>query len=278
MSTTNERSMTKSLVDDQKWLPEAFTPGKNDVLIGRGRVCYLHVGNKRLADIVQSMLGLYSVADSKRVRIRVFVPSSKDAAICIPYHSLMLSYFVCRHSPQAKSDIIFDIVTKVRESSPDGGFVKQDKSNGRYFEVGNHLAREKVSQTFRDALSGRYKSSTSAKAHRRKQERLDQKMSTRHGKQIALDNFRTWKQPTMACCSTPVSGHFARFSPFSGFDQNLSLSTFTTRRTLEQNISLAARMRMYADMDMSPASPGSNNGFTPMGLPMKRYEHPMQYY
>ena len=128
-----------SLNDDQVLLSESFTPGINDVILGRGRKCYSHPGNKKLADMVKLMLAPYSIADTKK----------------------------------AKSEIIFNIVIQVREQSKEGGgFVKLDESTGRYYEVGNHLAREKVSQTFRDALSVKYKSSTSAKSYRRKQERL----------------------------------------------------------------------------------------------------------
>ena len=141
------RKMTTTLNEEQRWLTESFIPSEHDVVIGRGRACYSHVGNRHLADIVNSMLVAYSAADSKK----------------------------------AKSEIIFEIVMKVREISPEGGFVKLDKSTGRYFEVGNHLAREKVSQTFRDALSQKYKSSTSAKAYRRKQERLFRRDRSKYG-------------------------------------------------------------------------------------------------
>lgn len=85
---------------------------------------------------------------------------------------LMLPAYSVADSKKAKSEIIFNIVVRVRENSRGGGFVKLDESTGRYYEAGNHLAREKVSQTFRDALSEKYKSSTSAKSYKRKQERL----------------------------------------------------------------------------------------------------------
>merc|ERR1711981_1196828 len=49
----------------------------------------------------------------------------------------------------------------------DGGFVKPD-GNGGYYEVGNHLAREKVGQSLRDGLSNKYKSSARSKKRRQK--------------------------------------------------------------------------------------------------------------
>ena len=111
-----------------------FAPGENDVILGRGKACYCHTGNRRLSDIVKSCLGEYSGSDSKK----------------------------------RKSELINEIIERVRASS-DGGFVRFDVSKQRYFEVGTHVAREQISQSFRNALSEKYKSSTAAKALKRKQ-------------------------------------------------------------------------------------------------------------
>ena len=43
-----------------------------------------------------------------------------------------------------KSLIVSGIVDAVRESSPDGGFVKEER--GLWYEVGDHIAREKCGQ------------------------------------------------------------------------------------------------------------------------------------
>jgi hypothetical protein len=58
-----------------------------------------------------------------------------------------------------------------------GGFVKQD-SSGRWYEVGDFLAREKTSQAFRDALHDRYKSSNVSKKKRRKREQATKAASS----------------------------------------------------------------------------------------------------
>jgi hypothetical protein len=68
-----------------------------------------------------------------------------------------------------KSLILCDIVAQVRANSPHGGFVKKDGNDGRWYEVGDFLAREKTSQAFRDALHDQYKSSNTAKKIRRQQ-------------------------------------------------------------------------------------------------------------
>lgn len=62
------------------------------------------------------------------------------------------------------------IIQTVRSQSPDGGFIKLDPATGMWQEVGDHLAREKVGQTIRDALHSNYKSSTKAKKERRQAE------------------------------------------------------------------------------------------------------------
>jgi len=58
-----------------------------------------------------------------------------------------------------KTSIIYEVVDFIRSTSPDGGFVKKDIESGRYYEVGDFLAREKTSQAFRDATHDKYKSS-----------------------------------------------------------------------------------------------------------------------
>jgi len=74
-------------------------------------------------------------------------------------------------SKQEKSRIVSSIVDTIRRSSANGGFVKLDPLTGNWFEVGDHLAREKVGQTLRDALHTKYSSSTKAKKRRRQAEK-----------------------------------------------------------------------------------------------------------
>jgi hypothetical protein len=57
-----------------------------------------------------------------------------------------------------KSAIVSSIVAEVRRLSPNGGFVKREGQG--WYEVGSFLAREKISQVFRNILQDQYKSST----------------------------------------------------------------------------------------------------------------------
>jgi hypothetical protein len=43
-----------------------------------------------------------------------------------------------------KSEVIAKIVAEVRSKSPEGGFVKKDFYSGRWFEIGDEKARDKV--------------------------------------------------------------------------------------------------------------------------------------
>lgn len=87
-------------------LPEDFELGEYDVICGRGRKCFHHIGNQRFREIVLDLLDKYSDSSSK----------------------LDKSYIIC------------DVVNRVRKSSPLGGFVKRDANTGRYYEVGDFLA------------------------------------------------------------------------------------------------------------------------------------------
>lgn len=116
------------------FLSEDFVPTMRDVVCGRGKKCYSHAGNELFKTRVEGVLDEYSRAKSKL----------------------------------DKSGVLNRVVAEVRRASPGGGFVKQDES-GRWYEVGDFLAREKTSQAFRDALHERYKSSNVSKKKRRKE-------------------------------------------------------------------------------------------------------------
>ena len=131
-------SRTKTRDEGMTLLPCGFRPGPFDVICARGREATKHAGNENFLSIVKSFITQYSQATS---RIK-------------------------------KSIIVTRIVDKVREQSPNGGFVKEER--GDWYEVGEHLAREKVGQTFRNLLHGQYKSSAVSKKRRR--QRIETKM------------------------------------------------------------------------------------------------------
>jgi len=114
-----EKKKNSRIINDNKsFLPKEFAPNKTDVIIGRGKRCHKHPGNLRLKQIVLSMLDEYSAA--------------------------MLQ--------KQKSDILQLIVHQIRIYNR-GDFVKQDPKTRRWFKVGDHLAKEKISKAFRDTLN-----------------------------------------------------------------------------------------------------------------------------
>lgn len=66
-----------------------------------------------------------------------------------------------------KSAIVSKLVDLVRESSPEGAFVRYE--GGCWWEVSDAVAREKVGAQLRDLLHTKYRSSTKAKLEKRKQ-------------------------------------------------------------------------------------------------------------
>jgi len=134
-----------------KFLPKEFEPGFDDVLIGRGKRCYEHSGNKSFFILVASRLGEYSVATSK----------------------------------MEKSKILASTVSEIQKKSPSGGFIKKDSETGLWFQIGEFLAREKTSQAFRDALHDSYKSSNSSRKKRRKTKKTDRETPN----QLVQPNF-----------------------------------------------------------------------------------------
>jgi len=92
--------------------PEFLGPGENDVICARGKRALNHSGNRKFRGMIEANLHKYSLATTKL----------------------------------EKSLIVSSIVQNVRESSPDGGFVKQEE--GIWYEVGDHIAREKCGQRY----------------------------------------------------------------------------------------------------------------------------------
>ena len=108
-SNTEIKNTTKSF-EQMRRLDESFVPGPLDVICARGNRALQHPGNKRFRAIIQSRLQEYSNTTTKL----------------------------------EKSFIVSEVVRYVRQSSPEGGFVKE--LAGVWYEVGDHLAREKVGQ------------------------------------------------------------------------------------------------------------------------------------
>jgi hypothetical protein len=115
-------------------LPLDFKPASYTVIVGRGRESKENIGNKRLRVLAANCLPKYSNATDKRTKTR----------------------------------IVSSLVSMVRDA-PGGAFVKHGK-DGRWYEVNDAVAREKVGYTFRDLLSDRYRSSSKSKVARRIQE------------------------------------------------------------------------------------------------------------
>lgn len=117
-----------------------FRPGEYDVICARGGDAKRHIGNINFRQRVAESAQEYAAASSKLY----------------------------------KSIIVSKIIDWVRQHSPEGGFVKQNRDDGLWYDVGDDLARDKVGQTLRELNHSQYKSSMKAKRRRWKQEKLNQ--------------------------------------------------------------------------------------------------------
>lgn len=130
------RRVSSLNIREKQLLPKDFCPSESDVVCGRGKAYREWPGNESFRKLIEDRLEDYSNAKGR----------------------------------YEKGIIIREIVDQVRaQSSQGGGFVKQDPT-GRWYEVGDFLAREKTSQHFRDCLHFRYSSSNNAKKRRRQME------------------------------------------------------------------------------------------------------------
>lgn len=104
-------------------LPAEFAPANSDVICGRGKQRHNHAGNKRFR-----------------------------ATIATNAHSYMRAY-----SKLDKTLVVLSIVENIREGPPVCRFVKQDEATGRWHDIGDLQAREKVGHALRDAISSHKK-------------------------------------------------------------------------------------------------------------------------
>jgi len=92
--------------------PPDFVPSNYHIICAKGKKNYNHIGNRRFRVTLEIFLGEYKKAKTKA----------------------------------QKGVILTNVVDLVRSNG--GGFVRQDKSQ-KWYEVGDHLAREKVGEYFR---------------------------------------------------------------------------------------------------------------------------------
>jgi hypothetical protein len=113
-------------------LPKEFRPTPYSVQCGRGKSCRTSVGNRRLQIIGSMSLQKYSTARNK----------------------------------YEKSIIVSDIISTVKAATNGrGAFIRFQ--NGRWWEVEELIARERVGSVMRDNLHDKYRSSTQSKLARR---------------------------------------------------------------------------------------------------------------
>lgn len=111
-------------------LPADWSPGNQDVVVGKGKKFFHHPGNVLLRNLVASMHCEYSKATTKT----------------------------------GKSDIISGVIDNINEQ---GHFVKRDPVTTKWVHADDRLQREKTSQSFRDNLCEIYRSSSVAKKNKR---------------------------------------------------------------------------------------------------------------
>lgn len=112
-------------------LPSEYAPSDSDVVCARGKAYWDHEGNRRYRLLIAQATQKYSTSNNKLEKTR----------------------------------IVSEIVEAVRKSK--GKFVKKVKARGPWVQVDDVFAREKVGQSLRDGLGGKYRSAAKSKLHRR---------------------------------------------------------------------------------------------------------------
>jgi hypothetical protein len=130
--TTTMKKLKASTDKTKTLLPENFTPSEYSVICGNKRAYFNSVGNSRFRVICKMHAEEYRTAQTKN----------------------------------EKSYVVSNVMKILRNACPVGSFVTLEK--GRWWEVSDRTAREKVGTFFRDLCSPDYKSSSKNKIAQRK--------------------------------------------------------------------------------------------------------------
>lgn len=90
--------------------------------------------------------------------------------------SMFMNEYEAAKGKAAKSAIVTRVMAIIREASPEGTFIKY--KNGRWYEISERGAREKVGAMFRDCLHTKYKSSHKSKTAKKQEQRLKMTLET----------------------------------------------------------------------------------------------------
>jgi hypothetical protein len=120
---SNVRALAPTAARVPQELPVDFKPANYDIICGKGKCFFNHIGNRRF-----------------RVTIDLYLPQYQTA-----------------QTKSGKSAIVNNVVNLIRNSTSngDGGFIRFNKKTNRWIELGDAGAREKVGQAIRDALTQR---------------------------------------------------------------------------------------------------------------------------
>ena len=123
-------------------MPPDFKPTPHSVVVGRSKECKEAVGNRRLNVLASMFLSKYCDSATKK---------------------------------REKSSIVSTIAQMVHEACPNGGAFIKRGGDGRWIEMDDRGAREKVGSVFRDLLHAKYRSSSKSKTAKRRQLRMAQR-------------------------------------------------------------------------------------------------------
>mmetsp|Transcript_22187 Transcript_22187/g.62967 ORF Transcript_22187/g.62967 Transcript_22187/m.62967 type:complete len:205 (+) Transcript_22187:176-790(+) len=121
--------------DEETPLSPCFEPGPTHVVCMRGNLFWDHKGNQMYRNVIKDTIPRYSRATSR----------------------------------VEKSRMVSEVIDAIQGGNPPctGGFVKRTTTG--WAMASNDMIREKIGQSLRDGLHGRYKSSTKAKKRRNKE-------------------------------------------------------------------------------------------------------------
>jgi hypothetical protein len=208
-----------------------FQPSDFSVVCGRGRDSFNHIGNRRFRILASMFIERYSRANSKA----------------------------------AKTVIVSEIIEVIRQA--DGNFCKYTK--GKWFEVADHHAREKVSALLRDLLHTQYRSSAKAKIARRKTAKTEirkKKKQKKQPDQKLVDDTQHSDDDSSTSSSSEIQEEHKN-------QQSDPMQVDATPRMDDLSTSSSTTIRKQGQNQQSDQKPDSNDSLTSCGIRNQNQNH-----
>lgn len=181
LSTTTTPNISALVI--KRWLPVGYEPTEWDVICGRGKGSYSHLGNSKLRSIIQNLAEDYSACGEEKQakgeivkQVLRYVQNPKNAQTKQNKKKVDGSGS-SKSDPEKDDEGVeddgnnddddHDEQEQAKDENTRGSFLRRHPHSDQWYEIPDAVAREKISSAFRDCFYEKYSSTYPAKKRKR---------------------------------------------------------------------------------------------------------------